>query len=377
MTLHIVVPVKQLAESKSRLAPALADEERQALALRLLQGVLGVVGEAQARLDTSGIVVSPDSAVLDLAASYDLTPLPETPLAVHPSHPFDRRSSIPSPQSLVTDPPEPSLNAALEQATHFAASRGATAVLILPADLPLVTLADVERLWRDSQQLYSARAMVIAPDSRGTGTNALLVRPPGALRYEFGPGSFQRHCDQARQLGIAWHVHRSTRLGLDVDLPSDIDELEAYLAMETTDLEEKTMALDDEAAAFLARPDLLMRLGTVGRDGYPQVTPVWFLYEGGVFYVSTAGDRIKARNMLASPKVGFAIDSDVKPYRGLSVRGEAILAAEGEAARPLTRRIAARYVPAERLDAMVATLMESPRVVFAIQAVRVTKMGSW
>ena len=69
--------------------------------------------------------------------------------------------------------------------------------------------------------------MVIAPDSHGQGTNALLVRPPGALRYQFGPGSFQRHCEQARQLGMAWHVHRSTRLGLDVDLPSDMDDLEA------------------------------------------------------------------------------------------------------------------------------------------------------
>ncbi len=365
VTLHIVVPVKHLAESKSRLAPALTDAERQALALRLLHGVLGVVQQAQAQLGASGIVVSPDPAVLALAATYTLLPLLETGL---PPSGYELR---------LTPYADPPLNAALEQATRFAASQGASAVLVLPADLPLLTLADVERLWRDSQQLYSARAMVIAPDSRGQGTNALLVRPPGALPYAFGPGSFQRHCDQARRLGIAWHVHRSARLGLDVDLPSDIDDLEAYLAMETTDVEEKAMILDDQAAAFLAQPDLLMRLGTVGKDGYPQVTPVWYLYADGVFYVTTAGDRIKARNMLAFPKVGFAIDSDVKPYRGLSVRGEAMLVAEGEAARPLTRRIAARYVPAERLDAMVATLMESPRVVFAIHAVRVTKMGSW
>ena len=86
------------------------------------------------------------------------------------------------------------------------------------------------------------------------GTNALLVRPPGALRYQFGPGSFERHCEQARQLGMAWHVHRSTRLGLDVDLPSDIDDLEAHLAMETADVEEKTVVLDDRDAAFLASP---------------------------------------------------------------------------------------------------------------------------
>ena len=367
MTLHIIVPVKHLAESKSRLAPVLAEEERQALALRLLHGVLGVVQQAQQQFGAAGIVVSPDPAVLALAVDYSLTPLSRRP-HLPPASDYGLR---------VTDYAEPGLNAALEQATTFAIRQGASAVLILPADLPLLTLADVERLWRDSQQLYSARAMVIAPDSRGQGTNALLVRPPGALRYQFGPGSFQRHCEQARQLGMAWHVHRSTRLGLDVDLPSDIDDLEAYLAMETADVEEKTVVLDDRDAAFLAEPGLLMRLGTVGRDGFPQVTPVWYLYEDGVFYVTTASDRVKARNMLSTPKVGFAIDSDVKPYRGISVRGEAHLVAEGEAARPMTRRIAARYVPADRLDAMVETLMEAPRVVFAIKSVRVTKMGSW
>ena len=53
---------------------------------------------------------------------------------------------------------------------------------------------------------------------------------------------------------MAWHVHRSTRLGLDVDLPSDIDDLEAYLAMETADVEERSVALNDRDAAFRPNP---------------------------------------------------------------------------------------------------------------------------
>ena len=58
MTLHIIVPVKQLAEAKSRLAPVLAEEERQTLALRFLHGVLGVVQHAQQQLGAAGIVVT-------------------------------------------------------------------------------------------------------------------------------------------------------------------------------------------------------------------------------------------------------------------------------------------------------------------------------
>ena len=68
MSLHIIVPVKRLAESKSRLAPVLAEEERQALALRFLHGVLGVVQQAQQQLGAAGIVVSPDPGVLALAS---------------------------------------------------------------------------------------------------------------------------------------------------------------------------------------------------------------------------------------------------------------------------------------------------------------------
>lgn len=378
MTLYILIPVKRLAESKSRLAPVLAEEERQALALRLLHGVLTVVQQAQQHLDAIGIVVSPDPAVLALAATYHLTPLAENPA---PTSGY----GLP-----VAGYAESSLNAALAQATAFASARDASAVLVLPADLPLLSLADVARLWQASQLLYADAAVVIAPDGQGQGTNALLVRPPGALRYQFGPGSFQRHCQQARELGLAWHIDRSPRLGLDVDLPAD---LEHWLAIERTDADgaagqstqEETImhddrraaALDEATIAFLNEPDLLMRLGTVGSDGYPQVTPIWYLYEDGQFWISTASNRIKARNMLARPQVGFAIDSDQMPYRGLSARGEARLTAQGEAARPITRRIVARYVAADRVEAMVETLMQAPRVLFAIDAPRVVKLGSW
>lgn len=414
MTLYIIVPVKSLSEAKTRLASVLDAAERQTLALRLLKVVLAVVVEAQRQLSAQGAVISADPEVLELAAGYGLTPLEERSSPPTPTRPSSENrasqvvegkshedpnpkshiahrtsqisepespSSSPHPPSPLSTPPEASLNAALTQATAWAADQGASAVLILPADLPLVTATDVAALWQASQHLYSALAMVIAPDRWDQGTNALLVRPPGALHYQFGTNSFQRHCEQARQLGMAWHVQRSPGLDLDVDIP---DDLESYLVLEAADAGEmmmdrhaETPYLDAQIEAFLQQPGLLMRLGTVGRDGFPQVTPVWYLYADGLFYITTAGDRVKTRNMLADPRVGFAIDSDVKPYQGLSVWGRARLAAEGEEARSMTRRIAARYVSADRLDAMEKTLMQSPRVVFTIEPVRLARMGSW
>ncbi len=363
MTLHIVVPVKRLAEAKSRLAPVLADEERLALAWSLLRHVLTVVQEAQERLGARGAVISSDPGALAAARDLGLATIVEVAIAEQ-----------------LAGSPEASLNAALQQAARWASRQNASALLILPADLPLVTLADVKALWQASQQLYAARALVIAPDGHETGTNALLVRPPAALSFEFGPDSFRLHCRQAQRLGLAYHIQRSPRLGLDVDLPADLAQ---YLAVEQADPQEDAMQsdarsplIDAETEAFLDQPGLLMRLGTLGRDGFPHVTPVWYVYEAGAFLVTTAADRVKARNMQHNPRVGFAIDSDQRPYRGLTATGTARLVAEGEAARPLTRRIAARYVPAERLDAMVESLMQAPRVVYAIDPRHVTPMGS-
>lgn len=362
MTLCIVVPVKLLAKAKSRLSPVLASEERLALSWSLLRHVLAVVCQAQEALPARGVVLSADLEVLRVAEAYGLASLPEAPFV-----------------PLAADSPaEAALNAAIDQAARWALSQGDSALLVLPSDLPLVSVDDLAALWNASQQLYAARAVVIAPDSHDSGTNALLVRPPGALPFQFGPDSFHRHCQQAQALGLAYHVHRSPRLSLDVDLPADLIH---YHEMEHTDLRAPdpplAAALEPATVAFLEQPGLLMRLGTLGRDGFPHVTPVWYLHQDGVIYITTASDRAKARNMVHDPRVGLAIDSDNRPYRGLTASGLAQVVAEGEAARPLTRCIAARYVPAERLDAMVDSLMQAPRVVFAIHPRRVARLGSW
>lgn len=215
MTLHIVVPVKRLAEAKRRLAPVLTDEERLALSWSLLRHVLAVVQQAQEALPARGLVISGDSAVLRAADTLGLALLDE---ASPPGAGAPARVSAENSNSS----PDSPLNAALEQAALWACREGASALLVLPADLPLVALEDVEALWRASQQLASPSSLVIAPDGRGAGTNALLVRPPDALRFQFGPDSFRRHCQQAQRLGLACHIHRSPRLELDVDLPGDL-----------------------------------------------------------------------------------------------------------------------------------------------------------
>ena len=132
------------------------------------------------------------------------------------------------------------------------------------------------------------------------------------------------------------------------------------------------MLFDQETLEFLERP-LLMRLATLGADGYPQVTPVWYLQQRGRLYASTEIERIKYRNMLRDPKVGASIDAD-HPYRGVSVKG--IVRLQESDIHDQVRQIVARYVPASELDALVAWLFKGPRVLIEIVPVSVVKIGA-
>ena len=72
--------------------------------------------------------------------------------------------------------------------------------------------------------------VVVAPDRRYQGTNALLICPVGLIEYDFGPGSFQRHCERARQRGARLEICELPSLALDVDLPEDLEMVGDRLA---------------------------------------------------------------------------------------------------------------------------------------------------
>ena len=195
MNLFAVVPVKPLATGKSRLAGVLSEAERVRLNRRFLDHVLAVTGETPGAART--IVVSRDSAVLALAAERG-------------AH-------------AVEEPGERGLNAALHAARAAAVLQGAEALLVVPTDLPLLRAADIDAM---AGQLESRRpTMLIAPDRAGTGTNALLLAPPGALDFAFGPDSLAAHLAAARDAGLASSVVHLGNLSFDVDTPEDYRRL--------------------------------------------------------------------------------------------------------------------------------------------------------
>jgi 2-phospho-L-lactate guanylyltransferase len=129
----------------------------------------------------------------------------------------------------------PQLNLALARATIVARHYATRGVLVVPADLPLITPEDVQVMLAHAND---PPVVVVAPDRHRQGTNALLVCPVGLIDYDFGPNSFQRHCLRAEQAGARLEVVDLPSLALDVDLPEDLEmvseELNGYLFSHST-----------------------------------------------------------------------------------------------------------------------------------------------
>jgi len=192
MTLWAIVPVKPLRRGKSRLAEVLSQEERKDLNRRLLAHTvetLAAIPEIEHVL-----VVSRDQEALALAREHGARTVQENGA--------------------------PGLNVALARATVVAMNYVTRGILIVPADLPLLTTEDVHAMLDRAKE---PPVVVVAPDRRRQGTNALLVCPVGLIQYDFGPGSFQRHCERARQAGARLEISELPSLALDVDMPEDLE----------------------------------------------------------------------------------------------------------------------------------------------------------
>lgn len=198
MTLWAIVPVKPMRQGKSRLADRLNGEERKDLNRTLLVHTIDTL-MALSEIEHV-LVVSRDPEALALAREHGAR--------------------------TVLENGTPGLNIALTRATIVAKTHVTRGVLILPADLPLITPEDVYALL---ERASDPPVVVIAPDRRREGTNALLVCPAGLIEYRFGPGSFQRHCELALEAGARLEVCELPSLALDMDLPEDLDELEGEL----------------------------------------------------------------------------------------------------------------------------------------------------
>ena len=110
------------------------------------------------------------------------------------------------------------LNGGLRQAQLALRQRGASKILIVHCDLPLLNANDL----RDLAQAGQASRIGIAPDRKHEGTNGLCIEASLDFGFSFGVDSFALHLEQAKIFGLQPDIVESGGLAFDVDLPEDL-----------------------------------------------------------------------------------------------------------------------------------------------------------
>jgi 2-phospho-L-lactate guanylyltransferase len=185
-----VLPVKRFAEAKRRLAAGIDDERREAVVAAMLDDVLEAIGEARSIERTVVVSDEPRAAASAATAGAEVVPDPG-----EGGHPGAALAGIARAEQL-----------------------GAECVVLLPGDCPLLEPRELDRLLTGLPANYVA----IVPDRHGSGTNALVLIPPRAIRPAFGEGSCARHVDSAREAGVPFAVEALASLALDIDTPADV-----------------------------------------------------------------------------------------------------------------------------------------------------------
>lgn len=189
-----VVPVKEFDAAKQRLAGMLSPEQRRVLAATMVEDVLGTLAAVP---ELAGVVV----------VTCD-------PLATELARRVGAR--------VTTEHARDGQTAAVAATAHALARDGVGAMLMVPGDIPLVSIGEVVALVRAHG---SAPAFSIVPAHDERGSNAVLCSPPNAVPLRFGNDSFLPHLAAAREKAIEPTILRLPGIGLDIDRPEDLARL--------------------------------------------------------------------------------------------------------------------------------------------------------
>lgn len=193
MSTWVVVLIKDFNSAKQRLQPALGPRSRRALARRNAQ-----LAVRAASAGDHVLVVAGSEQVAALAKKWGA--------------------------AVLSEPRPEGQNVAGWRGINRAVEAGAEAVLLLSSDLPLVTVTAVGELLAVAA-LHASPVAVAAPAVGRGGTNALYLRPPDAIGLHFGDDSLAKFQHEADTKGVAFVVHQSEAMALDVDEPADLARL--------------------------------------------------------------------------------------------------------------------------------------------------------
>lgn len=191
MTIAVAILMKDPSEAKTRLAPALGADAREKMALLLFENTLSFFARVHAGGPLAVVTRSDRIAGLARDAGADVVP----------------------------DPAAGGINGAARAAAAWAGSAGAASLLVVHADIPVLADAELAALVE-----AGGRAAVVVAESTDGGTNALLLTPPDAIAFGFGPNSAARHEAAASERGLSCLRLRLPLMSRDVDTPDDLED---------------------------------------------------------------------------------------------------------------------------------------------------------
>jgi 2-phospho-L-lactate guanylyltransferase len=189
----ILVPVKNLKNAKQRLSPVLDGNARLELAQAMVFDVLEVLASWPGR-PAVGVVTS-DPYANELARHFNF--------------------------EIIPDDAELSETDAIAKATDLCARRGVDSTLVIPGDIPLLEVWELEKIL----EFAPDEGSVLVPSHDGRGTNAALRKPANLFPLRFGNDSFEPHLDAAQATGLSSIVLSLPGIALDIDNPADLQQL--------------------------------------------------------------------------------------------------------------------------------------------------------
>ena len=200
MNIAALLPVKGFRNAKQRLSPLLSGAAREVLAETMFRDVLRQVRAARGLAGT--FVVTGDDKVAAIAATAGA--------------------------EVIRERAENGETPAVDLARVEMKKAGCEAVLILPGDLPLVRVADVEQVLAQVPEEAAAPFALLVPSHDRKGTNALLLAPPDVINLRFGYDSFTFHMSQVTAQGLPICFVENEHIALDIDEPKDLERFLSY-----------------------------------------------------------------------------------------------------------------------------------------------------
>jgi len=189
----ILVPVKNFENAKQRLSPVLDAAERTALAKAMFEDVMAALAQCPSKPEVS--IVTGDSHARTVARGRGF--------------------------SIIEDQENRSETDAIAMASAVCESHGVKSVMVVPADIPLISASEVEKVLAHAPQEGS----VLVPAADRRGTNAILKSPINLFPLRFGNDSFQPHLASAKATGKPVIVLELPGIALDIDRPDDLAQL--------------------------------------------------------------------------------------------------------------------------------------------------------